>query len=183
MPAGSAPERQPTVPVAREAPVAVESSLLSPSEGWVANGLNIYLTTDAGRSWRPIGPKENDRVGFAIGLEDTGGPHSTARSYKTSDGGLTWTMTEAFGVPTGAGAVTLAFPTARDGWFAVNELTRAALFHTIDGGTNWREVALPDLQPNEVVLHVGGPRFFGANNGLLAAAVEDRATGQDRDVV
>ena len=49
---------QPTVVLARGAPLAVESGLVSPSEGWVANGYNLYLTTNAGRSWRGIGPKE-----------------------------------------------------------------------------------------------------------------------------
>ena len=92
-------------------------------------------------------------------------------------------MTDAFGAPTGAGSVTLAFPTTRDGWFVVNELTRAALFHTGDGGAERHEVGLPALPPGDPVLHVSGPRFFGTNDGLVAATLEDPATEQDHGVV
>jgi photosystem II stability/assembly factor-like uncharacterized protein len=57
------------------------------------------------------------------------------------------------------------------------------LFRTTDGGANWSEVELPALPTNDVVLHISGPRFFDANDGLLATAVEDPVTQQDHDVI
>jgi hypothetical protein len=44
------------VAIAPDAPGADESGLVSPEEGWVANGRGLYLTTNAGRTWSMINP-------------------------------------------------------------------------------------------------------------------------------
>ena len=92
-------------------------------------------------------------------------------------------MAGTFTASAGPGSATLAFPTTRNGWLVANELTSAVLFRTTDGGSKWSEVELPALPTNDVVLHISGPRFFGANDGLLATAVEDPVTQQDHDVI
>jgi hypothetical protein len=66
------------VAIAAHAPLAVESGLVAPDEGWVSNGNGLYLTTNGARTWRTITPKNlvgNDAVGRMDELVAMGSAH------------------------------------------------------------------------------------------------------------
>lgn len=127
---------------------------LSPTLGFVVHGADISVTTDAGKSWRPIFTCRvtmnvsgltreaachlaalhfpSRSVGYAVGRSyDVTGYFFVA---KTTDGGATWS---ASAVPAERGADEVFFIDEARG-FARTE--SGALFSTADGGTSWQEL-------------------------------------------
>ncbi|MFZ5826858.1 MAG: WD40/YVTN/BNR-like repeat-containing protein [Bacillota bacterium] len=152
--------------------------------GW--NGA-IYQTDDGGRVWRQLAQYEGVRfnrllftggqVGWAFGyagcgLEGEGcGAPQVAR---TTDGGQSWRLVEAEGLPAAdspsAWNMGLAILTG-DLAYAVTPGT--SLLRTTDGGRTWREVPLP-----EGVRAAGGLYFRSPERGYVSVSTPSAGGGK-----
>jgi photosystem II stability/assembly factor-like uncharacterized protein len=132
------------------------STLAPGATGWALTARALSSTTDAGRTWRPIGPV--DVTGRAIRAVDFQDPEhgrvvalsgSGLQLYATTNGGETWTSS-ALQTPSdvdAAGAVTVDFLNDVNGFVALRREDRGqgagVLLRTTDGGATWRSFRLP----------------------------------------
>jgi photosystem II stability/assembly factor-like uncharacterized protein len=72
--------------------------------------------------------------------------------YSSADAGATWTA--SLSAPADLAAADLHFDSLLDGWVVGQGFNGAALFHTVDGGTNWTPV--PDFQGTYVAVDFAG---------------------------
>jgi photosystem II stability/assembly factor-like uncharacterized protein len=159
--------------------------------GWVEEGASnppepVYRTLDGGRSWQQLPTVPNgcqldfvdplhgwcDVIGAAAGSE-------TVSLYRTSDGGLTWTLasqTEPYGLgastpdglPFGCDK-TITFTSSEVGWASSHcNGGSAYLYTSTDGGSKWH--ALP-----EVPLPAGAPVPEGEGLGVPVVEGSDVA--------
>jgi photosystem II stability/assembly factor-like uncharacterized protein len=147
----------------------MEIGWAEPGVVWGVNGLGVYLTADAGRTWRTITPpavKRGDPVGdvhsvVGIGAEDlwmpvgnvfgivppgdaAGGFDRAQGIERSTDGGRTWTFdTLTPGCFLTCGPDSLSFIDASHG-FATHEASLNAgpttLYATVDGGAAWQPI-------------------------------------------
>lgn len=140
---------------------------------WVANGHGIWLTTNAGRTWRRSVPPNLAARGVAPGLISDvqfvdrqygwmsvildADPKSLAKGGyhfeidRTTDGGRTWHWSLPPGCFATCGSGTISFLDARNGyalaWWVVMKTRRSGLklFRTGDGGRTWQLVSRPSV--------------------------------------
>jgi photosystem II stability/assembly factor-like uncharacterized protein len=159
---------------AGSAPAAIhytpmEIGWAEPGVVWGVNGLGVYLTTDAGRTWRTITPPPvtrgdpvedvqsvvgvgaqdlwmpvNDVFGLVPPGDAVGGFDRAQGIERSTDGGRTWTFdTLAPGCYVTCGPDSLSFIDASHG-FATNEASLndgpTTLYSTVDGGVAWHPV-------------------------------------------
>ncbi len=111
---------------------------------WV---LSTQFTTSHVQAVQVIGPQE------VVVVDET------ARVYRSTDGGATWTAAAA--VPLGLEARDLHFTTSLDGWVTGFGLGDAALYHTTDGGITWTPAL--DAQGAYVAVDIEGESGWAAN--------------------
>ena len=140
---------------------------------WVANGHGIWLTANAGRTWRRSVPPDLAARGVAPGLISgvqfvdrrhgwmsvilDADPRSLAQGGhhfeidRTTDGGRTWHWSLPPGCFSICGSSTISFLDARHGyalaWWVTIKDRRSGLklFRTEDGGRTWRLVSRPSV--------------------------------------
>jgi photosystem II stability/assembly factor-like uncharacterized protein len=140
---------------------------------WVVNGKGIWLTSDAGRTWRRSVPPDLAERGVAPGLISDvqfvdrqhgwmsvmldADPSSLAKGGhhfeidRTTDGGRTWHWSLPPGCSATCGSATIDFLDARHGyalawWVAVRDRRSGVkLFRTDDGGRSWQFVSRPSV--------------------------------------
>ena len=131
--------------------------------GNTSPGDGVYLSLDAGGTWRHMGledagqigririhPSDPDVVWVAV-LGHAFGPNETRGVYRTVDGGLSWQR--VLGVSDRAGAVDLALDPSnprvlyaafwevlRQPWDMVSGGPGSGLYKTVDGGNTWVEL-------------------------------------------
>jgi photosystem II stability/assembly factor-like uncharacterized protein len=147
---------------------------------WVTTGDGLDITTDGGRTWRPVTPPNVNGVTVsehitavdAIGtdnlwavLEDVPGlvpfgqsANGSVRGQgidRSADGGRTWTFTALPGCLQNCGPLSLSFVDAQHGFAATSpQRGDSTLFSTQDGGVTWTSLA---SMPNLGSVEVGGP--------------------------
>jgi len=141
---------------------------------WAINGLNMWLTTNGGRTWRASAPQHvrdmgdviarvqqvdflDRRHAWLLAVDVSGGLHPAYARHAeldwTSDGGHNWHWT----MPPGC-CGDVSFATPRRGFF----LGRSRLFSTTDGGRSWTPVARTPFR-------WGVPTFVDAQHGVAVA--------------
>lgn len=111
-----------------------------------------FATSDGGRHWRPL-PLPDEVAGGRPSFADPGHGRvwqpSPPGLYATDDGGATWRLLDATGLPGVGGAPgALGFATGARGWAAGPAGTPTgpnppAVYRTSDGGETWTASALP----------------------------------------
>ena len=153
----------------------------------------VFGTTNAGRSWRQSALAGNDPVAIDFVspnrgwlLESLGAAmqQNPVRLYRTSDGGLRWSLIAKTarmpGEPSGRSGLPeycdkdgLAFRTALTGWItgACNGLADAILV-TSDGGAHWKTepVPVPATMCEQAGCEVPAPQFAGGSTFLQVNA-------------
>jgi photosystem II stability/assembly factor-like uncharacterized protein len=146
---------------------------------WIANGNDLYRSTDGGRTWTDVGrsdwrrigrivvdPKHCDTVYVAVSGGRTGADPNRGL-YKTTDAGLSWTRVLFIDEYTGIADVLLD-PTDSQTLLATAGARRRArangyggdagqiggVYKTSDGGSSWRRVtsALPAGNARRITL-------------------------------
>ncbi|HEV8441149.1 MAG TPA: glycosyl hydrolase [Methylomirabilota bacterium] len=133
--------------------------------GDVSHGDGVYRSTDAGKSWSPLGltdtrhigrvrihPNDPDRV-YVAALGHAFGPNDERGVYRSRDGGRTWER--VLFVSNEAGAVDLSiargnprilyaafWQTRRTPWGLSSGGAGSGLWRSTDGGDRWQEVSL-----------------------------------------
>jgi photosystem II stability/assembly factor-like uncharacterized protein len=155
--------------VGRRVPIVTVGS--SGGVTWAFNGLNMWLTTNGGRTWRVSVPRHvrdmgdlmervvqvhfvDRRHGWVFAVDVRGGLHPAwARHAEldwTKDGGHTWHWT----IPRGCcGAVSFLDP--ERGWF----LGPHRVMETTDGGATWKAIVREPFG-------YGVPTFVDAEHGV-----------------
>jgi photosystem II stability/assembly factor-like uncharacterized protein len=139
-----------------------------------APSIHVLRTHDGGQTWSEVTPPEDS-------LSDIGGMVSsgsnawvtylgTDRVWRTTDGGATWTASEA-GYPQGQFA-TFEFTDAQYGWM-LQEVESGfgsqlvSLFRTIDGGDAWQEIINPYESEDLQSCRKSGMSFYGTDTGWV----------------
>lgn len=109
----------------------------------------------------------------ALGAHDAVAVGHSGRTYRSADGGLTWTAGAA--APPGLAAADLFFRTPADGWVVGQGFEQAALFHTTDAGATWTPVT--DVQGTYVAVDFAGASGWAAAvYGTLYRTIDNGAT-------
>ena len=115
--------------------------------GWVASSSGELLkTADGGTTWRRVSFGRNDFV-QTIGATDAESAWVTTTlgdAFVTIDGGAQWRRVEG----PAAGSFRIVPVSVSDVWALLPFFSaQPALSHSIDGGANWTDVALPPIEP------------------------------------
>jgi photosystem II stability/assembly factor-like uncharacterized protein len=167
-------------------PVVIDQIWMdSATQGWAigshpdaspAPPIHVLKTSDGGQTWSEVTPPEDSTL-----MSDIGGMHSsgsnawviylgTDRVWRTTDGGATWTASEA-GYPQGQFA-TFEFTDAQYGWM-LQEVESGfgsqlvSLFRTIDGGDAWQEIINPYESEDLQSCRKSGMSFYGTDTGWV----------------
>jgi photosystem II stability/assembly factor-like uncharacterized protein len=152
---------------------------------WAINGHGIWLTTDAGRTWRRSVPRDIAAAGIAVAsppeiqfVNKRDGWMSAPLAFdrrelskgvhhfefdRTTDGGRTWHVSTPPGCRRVCYDGSLSFLDARHGYlFAAVHGRANKLFRTSDGGRTWQLISRPSIwEPitfvNRRVAFAGGP--------------------------
>ena len=153
--------------------------------------IEVFGTTDGGRTWtRSVpfhAPGDARWLSFSDPvhgwlLQDLGAAmgNNPVRLYRTTDGGLRWSLIAASphwnqtgaspsGLPSACDKTGLSFATPMDGWLTGACFSLAdAVLATHDGGTHWAPQALP-LPANACMpdgCFISPPQFFGSTGFL-----------------
>jgi photosystem II stability/assembly factor-like uncharacterized protein len=172
---------------------------------WAADGLDLYVSTDAGHTWQSVTPpifkgqSVFGRIGsmVAVGPDDlwlpvedviglvppglsTDGSVRGEGVERSTDGGKTWAFSSLPGCLQDCGPISVSFPDAFHGFAAIGPLDNGttALFSTTDGGATWLRVAdVPTGSGAGIVFT--SPLDGWAVNG----AITDNGTGTSGSVV
>jgi photosystem II stability/assembly factor-like uncharacterized protein len=137
--------------------------------GNISPGDGIYKSTDAGDTWRHMGLPEAGQIGslaihptdpdivYAAALGHAFGPNPERGVYRTTDGGLSWTLVLHLSDRTGAADLAMdpinprvlyaaMWQAERKPWTFTSGGEDTGLYKTTDGGTTWvrLEKGLPD---------------------------------------
>lgn len=154
---------------------------VSAQVGWQAANGSLQKTTDGGAHWTSqlslAYPKLFARDmrfldaqnGFVMPLVFTAG-HGTSALYATTDGEH-WVRRT---VPdTSNPALGMDFVSASEGYVLVGTgaPTVPSVFHTVDGGRSWQQVATAGPTPGQLPysVHLEGMRFLDAAHGWISA--------------
>ncbi|MEM6702515.1 MAG: glycosyl hydrolase [Acidobacteriota bacterium] len=137
--------------------------------GNISNGDGIYVSTDAGKTWRHSGLKDGGQIGkirvhptnpdvaWAAVLGNIFGPNEERGIYRTQDGGKTWEKILYLNERTGFVDISIdatnprilyaaAWRAERKPWTLISGGEVGGMWKTTDGGDNWTklEKGLPD---------------------------------------
>jgi len=153
-----------------------------PVRGNVSHGDGVFRTSDAGRTWTPLGlaaaqqiarvvvHPANPDVVYVAALGHAFGPNPERGVYKTADGGRTWVQVLGRNDSTGASDLAMdpsnpdvlyaAFwQVQRSPWGLTSGGRGGGLFKTTDGGAHW----------TELTGNAGLPRGLWGNVGLAVS--------------
>jgi len=163
------------LPPAIAAPVVTSPSItylhmLDELNGWAITGTAILRTTDGGSTWYSVSPQGVTEFGYGTAntflsdlqawviVTDWSDPVGSGLLYRTSDGGLTWTV---YTVPFGGGE--LVFLDQDNGWMMAFLGIAAgsmgvSIYKTDDGGATWKQTYTndPNLENASDSLPLGG---------------------------
>jgi photosystem II stability/assembly factor-like uncharacterized protein len=151
--------------------------------GWAINDTGVYLTTNAGRTWRNIAPvtlgsdpsREISGNLVAVNRNDLWLPIDSVEGgdaiERTTDGGRHWESSPVTGCPTGCSIRSLSFVNVSDGFALVGPDSQKAfhLLHTVDGGVTWQATALPPY----IFSTATSIRFTTADQGWAVTGAAD----------
>jgi photosystem II stability/assembly factor-like uncharacterized protein len=163
----------------------------------------VYITSDGGKSWRLVtlpGCYQcantyfsflDSQHGFALtGGESTRGAF-IERLYRTSDGGMHWTLVRPMRFYGRIG-----FTDSLHGWALTNPtgwaqkpccstpIGSGLIYRTSDGGRSWQHVTLPAPIGYHHERRVATwMRFFDARDGVIASLALDRVTKRRRVLI
>jgi photosystem II stability/assembly factor-like uncharacterized protein len=173
------PVPDPTVPASPS--MLAPAWFVSPQVGWQAINGSLQKTTDGGAHWTsqlslayPKLPARDMRFldaqnGFVMPLEFTIG-QGTSALYATTDGEH-WVRRT---VPASSNpAAGMDFVSASEGYVLVGTGTPTgpSVFHTVDGGRSWQQVATAGPAQGQLPysVHLEGMRFLDAAHGWISA--------------
>jgi photosystem II stability/assembly factor-like uncharacterized protein len=144
--------------------------MFSELNGWAISDNAILRTTDGGSTWYNVSPQGVTEFGYGtsntflsasqawVMVADASDPAGSGLLYRTSDGGLTWTV---YPVPFGSGDMT--FIDEETGWMMASLGIAAgsmavAIYRTEDGGATWMQTYTndPNLENAGDSLPLGG---------------------------
>jgi photosystem II stability/assembly factor-like uncharacterized protein len=156
------------------------------------------VTEDGGQTWRQAAPTDGAALDFrgvaaldaktAVLMSAGEGPKGLARLYRTTDGGLTWTLVYETRLE-GSFLDAVAFRDAKRGYVLGDPIDgRWFLLKTTDGGQSWEQVPGPSTDEGEAAfaasnsaLFVGpGREFWIVSGGLEKARVAHTTDDGDR---
>lgn len=153
--------------------------MLTELDGWAITENTILRTTDGGSTWYNITPQGVTEFGYGtantflnasqawVMVTDWSDPAGSGLLYRTSDGGLTWTV---YPVPFGSGK--LAFIDENNGWMMAVLGVGAgsmgvSIYKTDDGGATWAQTYTND------------PNLANANDSLPLGGLKNNLTALD----
>jgi photosystem II stability/assembly factor-like uncharacterized protein len=166
------------------------------SSCWVSGGKHsgegCYFTADGGETWTPAGFGEDFMVNdlFFYG-EQRGWALTTSfasdvmenRLFDTRDGGKTW---HSQSLSFWGGPTLIRFTSESEGWLVMEDATfyeiediethtwhplRSDLYHTSDGGVEWKQVATFEASITDLVIK-GGRMFIVTTDGELISSAD-----------
>jgi photosystem II stability/assembly factor-like uncharacterized protein len=165
-------------------------SMFSPSTGWAEEaGTSTVLHTTAGvQPWTVASPPlSGDQqmlaasfldgstaqaiTGMLWSCDDQGPPSADLVAWGTQDSGTTWNREGAFSVPDFGGG-SLDFVDPQDGWLSVSQglamgSSGMAVYQTVDGGTQWSEVAETSVEGSSTSGAAGVIPFGNDKDGAV----------------
>ncbi|HZR23403.1 MAG TPA: hypothetical protein VFA59_07450 [Vicinamibacterales bacterium] len=189
----------------------VTVSTANPSVVWVGTGEannrqssswgdGVYKSSDAGRTWKPVGLKDTHHVGrivthptnsdvaFVAATGHLWGPNTERGVFKTTDGGQTWKKVLFVDANTGATDLVMdpqnpdilyaaMYQRQRTAWGFNGGGPGSGIYRTEDGGTTWAKLTngLPRGDKGRIGLDV-----FRGDGRIVYAVVE--AAGREAGV-
>ena len=155
--------------------------MLNELDGWAITENAILRTTDSGSTWYNVSPQGVTGFGYGtaniflsvsrawVMVTDWSDPVGSGLLYRTSDGGLTWTV---YPVPFGGGDLT--FIDEENGWMMAALGIAAgsmgvAIYKTDDGGATWTQTYTND------------PNLENASDSLPLGGIKSNLTPLDTD--
>ena len=156
--------------------------MLNELDGWAITENAILRTTDGGSIWYDVSPQGVTELGYGtantflsasqawVMVADWNDPVGSGLLYRTSDGGLTWTV---YPVPFGGGDLT--FLDEENGWMMAFLGVAAgsmgvSIYQTDDGGATWTQTYTND------------PNLENASDSLPLSGIKSNLTPLDENI-
>ena len=163
---------------------------ITPKQGWLWRGQQLFWTNNSGRQWRDITPPvttfeavffADAAHGWLVSMEEA--DHSL-HLWRTTNGGELW-QPLPFDVVSGTplGAVHLDFIDAQTGWLVLEPASGPVaavglLFKTTNGGITWTQLTLPGSGPVHFVTESFGWTVSGPTRSDLSVTRDGGQTWQ-----